>query len=115
MNVDESVKALEASIQRAKLHIELGDALEKLATNREFTEVVLKGYFEQEAIRLVHLKADPALQNPDSQASIVRQMDAIGNLKAYFLVLRMNASLAGKEIADANNMIEEIMFSGSDE
>lgn len=96
-HIDE-VKQVEASIQRAKACVDLASTLEKLLDNTLFKKVVLEGYFEQEAIRLVHLKADPAMEGAASQASILKQMDAIGSLKQYFVLLTQQGALAIKSI-----------------
>ena len=76
----------------------MGDALERLYMNKDFKKVITEGYFENEAIRLVHLKADPNMQSVDSQKGIMQQMDSIGSLKQYFHLQRYLAESAGKSI-----------------
>lgn len=94
----DTVQAIEKNIQEAKAILEVGKALERLKTNRDFREVVLKGYFEREAIRLVHLKADPLFQTPEKQQSILRDIDAIGALSGYFNSVRILADIAEKAV-----------------
>lgn len=98
MSNDKAIKDIELNIQQAKTLVEFGTALDKLRINREFQLVINKGYFEQEAIRLVHLKADPSMQTKESQASIITQMDAIGNLNQYFQMIFHRAAMASKAI-----------------
>jgi hypothetical protein len=58
---------------------------------------------------LVHLKADPAMQSPASQASVVAQIDAIGALFHYFVTVDQLAAQAEKSIASDEAMREEIL------
>lgn len=102
------IEQLEHSIQDAKQLVDLGNALERLLHNRDFKTLVLEGYFEREAIRLVHLKADPGMQTAQHQASIVSQMDAIGSFSAYLNEIRRQAMIAGKHIEESEEVLEEI-------
>ena len=71
---NDQIASIEQDITKAKGVIDFSNALVRLKGNRDFKEVVLTGYFETEAIRLVHLKAEPHMQAPDSQLSIVSQI-----------------------------------------
>lgn len=108
MSSIESIKELEASIQRAKEHVELGKALDRLFSNKDFKLVIKDGYFRDEAVRLVHLRVDPAVQNPAAQESIIKQMDAIGSLSQYFSVLNMLARNASRSMEDDEQTLDEI-------
>ena len=108
MSMD-TVQAIEANIKEARKIVEIGQSLERLQSNRDFRKVVLEGYFEQEAIRLVHLKSDPAMQSADSQKSIVTMMDAIGALHQYFQTVFHKASIAKKAIVSDEEMRDEIL------
>lgn len=93
-----TLQAIEKNIEQAKELVELGNAVERLRSNRDFKKIVVNGYFEDEAIRLVHLKADPGMQRAESQASILKQMDAIGSFSSYLSTILHQASLAEKAI-----------------
>lgn len=62
------LKEIEDSIKSARKLVELGDTLERLKSNRDFRAIVLEGYFEKEAIRLVQAKSNPALQSAEMQS-----------------------------------------------
>lgn len=94
----EVLQALELNIKQAKKIVELADSLERLSNNRDFKKIIQEGYFEQEAIRLVHLKADVNFQTPERQASIIQQIDAIGALNKYFETVFYRANQARKAI-----------------
>ena len=103
-----TIEAIERNIKLAKEVAALGNSLERLRTNRDFKTVILDGYFEQEAIRLVHLKADPNMHSAESQLAIVSQMNSIGGLVQYFNTTMHRASLASKNILADQEAIEEI-------
>lgn len=104
-----TIQAIEENIRQAKKIADFGDAVERLKSNRDFKRVILEGYFEQEAIRLVHLKADPNMQSPDNQKSILTQMDAIGALSQYFNTALFKAGMARKAIAADEETRDEIL------
>jgi hypothetical protein len=105
---NEQIKALQDSIVSSRQNVDMADALRRLQSNRDFKKVIQEGYFEKEAIRLVHLKADPAMQTPDKQASILRDIDAIGTLHSYFALILRFGDMSKKDIAEAEAEIEAI-------
>lgn len=105
---NETVQAIESNIKKAKELIELGNALQRLRLNKDFKSVVLTGYFEQEAIRLVHLKADSNMQSEDMQRAILTQMDAIGSLSQYFNAVLHKAGMASKSLETDEEVLAEI-------
>ena len=106
------LERLEANIKRSQQFVAVGESLERLYGNRDFKKVILEGYFEQEAIRLVHLKADDNMQNPESQRAILAQMDAIGSLKNHLGLLMRNAEMAGKTLAFDEQTRDELLMEG---
>lgn len=102
------VQAIEANIKAARKLVELGDAFERLKSNKDFKAIITEGYFEKEAIRLVQAKANPSLQSDDAQRSILTQIDAIGNLNMYFTTIVQQASMAAKSIEQDEAMVEEM-------
>lgn len=104
-----TLKEIENNIKEARKTVELGNALDRLFNNRDFKKIVLDGYFKDEAIRLVHLKGDPAVQSAESQAAIIRSMEGISELNNYFRNLRHQVMLAEKSIESDEAMIEEML------
>lgn len=109
MNNQEQIQRLEADIVSAKKTVEFGDALQRLRSNRDFKTVIQSGYLEQEAIRLVHLKGDPAMQSPEAQAAIVRQIDSIGELSNYFRTVDYQTRMGIRAIAADSETLEELL------
>jgi hypothetical protein len=100
---------LEFNIKRSKEIIALGDSLNRLDTNADFKKVFKDGYFAAEAIRLVHLRSDPALQEPGVKAAILADIDSIGALASYLKTVRFLAQQARKALAVDEETLEEIL------
>ena len=98
-SIESQVQQLENSIRENKKLAEMGESLERLYSNRDFKKLILEGFFQNEAIRLVHLKGDVNMQGLDSQKAILSQIDAIANLSQYFSTVRYKAGMAVKAIA----------------
>lgn len=108
----DTINAIERNMKKAREVLEFSAALERLRGNRDFKKVVLEGYFEQEAIRLVHLKSDQNMQSPTIQQSIVNQIDAIGQLSQFFSTAVQKASMASRQIESDQDTIEELAAEG---
>lgn len=105
---NDTLQAIERNMQKSRKILAFGSALERLRGNRDFKTVVLEGYFEQEAIRLVHLKADQNMQDPDKQRSIVNQLDAIGQLSQFFSTVLQKSTMASRQLEADQETLEEI-------
>lgn len=103
------IQELDEDINKAQQLIDLGSALERLMHNPDFKKVVMQGFFEKEAIILVHMKADPNYQDKDNQEQIMKRLDAIGTLNQYFRNIGNQADLASKAIDAAENTRSEIL------
>lgn len=106
---NETIQAIEDNIKQARQIVEIGEALERLKNSRDFKKVIIEGYFEKEAVRLVHLKSDSNVQSPDMQKSINAQIDAIGAVSQYFGTVLHKASIARKAIASDEETRDEIL------
>lgn len=104
----DTVQRIQQNINQAKEIVEFDKALQRLEVNRDFQKVIKEGYFSAEAIRLVHLKADPAMQNAERQASVIAQIDAIGGLVSYLHTVSFNANIAMKAIEADEFTLEDI-------
>lgn len=111
---NQQIQEIELNIVQAKKMVDLGGALERLRGNKDFKKVIQEGYFEKEAVRLVHLKADPSMQTPERQQSIVSQMDAIGTLNQYFGSVFHQARLAAKAIDADEETLAELNAEGAE-
>ena len=109
---NDAIQEIELSIKEAQKMVDLGSAVQRLANNRDFKKVVMEMYFEKEAVRLVHLKANPAMQDKDRQDAIVKEMDAIGSFYQFLRTLEIQADMARRAVEDGETLREEILAEG---
>lgn len=102
------VREIELTRTDAQAQMALGEALERLQSNRDFKLLINEAYLRNEAIRLVHAKSDPATQDPDKQAAIIRDIDGIGCLLAFLRNTRQLAEMAGRAIENADRELQLI-------
>lgn len=103
-----SIKQVELTIEHAKTGVQFGEALDRLLKNRDFQTVFLDGYLREEAIRLVHLKADPGVYTPEAQADIDRQITAVGQLGGWLNHQRRVLEQNRKDLAQNLAELEEL-------
>ena len=113
MTTPNDIQALENSIKHATVMVELGNALDRLLSNKDFKRVVLEGYFKDESIRLVMLKADAKMQSIEYQAAIVKQMDAIGSFNQYLTTVMQLSAQAERSIESDSQTVEELLAEGA--
>lgn len=103
-----TAKEIEVSMEHAQEVINRAKALDRLHNNPDFLDVIRDGFLHEEAIRLVHLKAGPNMQKPEHQADIIKAIDAIGGLIAYFQKIEYAAKMAESAIEQAEQALLEI-------
>lgn len=101
---------IERDIRNAKDVIDFGAAALRLKANKDFKDVVLTGFFEKEAVRLVHLKGEPSMQTPDSQKSILTQIDAIASFSQYLNTVLAKARNAEAALAASEEVLSELLL-----
>ena len=99
---------IELHIEQARHYVDLGKALERLERNPDFQAVIQNDYLKQNAIRLVHLKADPSMRRDEYQRQIDQEIQAVGALAQYFNVVRMQAEHAALAIAEGEDLRDEL-------
>ena len=103
------LNSIEVSIKQAQISIDKMDAFERLTANKDFTNIILKGYFVEEASRSVLSKANPSMQGEIEQKDLENSIIAIGYLKQYFISLVQMGRLSKKAIEDDKLTREEIL------
>lgn len=109
MSMQDQLQQVEISIDQAKANIERMNSLDRLKENKDFEEIILKGYFEQEASRLVLLKADHNVQGDTEQKQIEKMIDAIGYFRQYLNTIYQFGSMAENALAQHEQAREEIL------
>ena len=103
------LQQLESNIKYAQKIVDMGDAIERLRNNRDFKKVIGDGYFEQEAVRLVHLMSDSNMQFPEIQQSIHKQLIAVGMFREFLETLTTRANMARRAVEADEATRDEIL------
>lgn len=107
-----SVEEIQLDIEDAKSVVSKADALIRLMNNTDFKKIIREGYFREEAIRLVELKASPHVRGPEQQQSILLAIDAIGQLQQHFNQICVMAEHASAAIDSSQDELEEMALEG---
>lgn len=98
--MNQELEQIEVSIDQAKASIELWQSFEKLKRNPDFIKVFTKGYFEEEAIRLVKLKSDYSMTDDKSQKLIDNSITSVGVLHQYLDDVKRKGQIAEANLED---------------
>ena len=109
----DAIETIDIQIEQAKRHVQKMNSVFNLSKNKDFIDVIEKGYFEEEASRLVLLKADSNLQKPEDQASIIRSIDAIGHFRQYLGSVISIGRMMEKSLEEDSQTYQEML--GEDE
>lgn len=108
-NTEHDLQVVENTISKNKAAIDLGIALHRLHHNKDFKTIITKGFFQDRAMDLVLAKATPAADTPEEQATIIKSIDAIGELWQYFFAIKIDSDNALKEIEGHEQTREELL------
>ena len=97
---EQEVVQIDITIEQLELAISKRDKLQQLQANPLFKEVMLEGYMEQNAIRLVHLVGASQMQKEDQQISLNEQIKSIGLLGEWFRAIFAMGDQAEKQLND---------------
>lgn len=104
MNAQQQIDELNANIKELQELVDLGKSLDALRKNRHFKKVIEKGYLEDEAIRLVHLKGNDNVQEGRQQTSIDKQINSIGCFVDYLDLVGQKAEAAQEAIDECEDL-----------
>lgn len=103
------IEQIEVTIEEVKEQIALKDTLERLTNNPDFKRIILEGYFEKEAQRLVMLRADFNFREPQDQGDLLKAIDAIGQLRMYLGTLKQFGISAEGALASHEEARDELL------
>ena len=105
--LQKEIQQVHVSIEQAKEIVKLGEEAIALAENPLFEKLVLKGYFIDEAARLVHLYGDPNI-SADIKAKIQSDLAGPAHFKRYMQTFIARGRAAHNEIAAHQQSLEEL-------
>lgn len=104
----QEMQEIELSIEAAKRKIELADKLERLYQNRDFQDLIAKGFLKDYAVKMVHLRA-----HPNADERVVKRcdskIDAIGILNGWFQAIFTEGHEADIAMGQAEASREEFL------
>ena len=103
------LEAVELSIKVAQEKVNKLNSLEKLLKNRDFKNLVLEGYFKEEAIRLVMAKSNPALSADTEQDKIITSINSIGEFSRYLSNTEQFGRMAKAALKEDEHTREELI------
>lgn len=109
------IDQLHRNIEASRGFVALNQALTRLQANPDFKLIISQGYLRDEAVRLVHARSNVALQSPADQAALLRDIDAIGSLEAFFRGIEHKARQALSHIDADEETIADLLRGGEDE
>lgn len=101
------VNEIEVTLKEMNDAIALAEDLEKLHNNRAFKKIILEGFFKEHVTNLAPGLAHPLPEMQREQ--LVRQLEAVGGLQAYFSGIYRKAEEAAASIEEYEAAQAEIM------
>ena len=101
-------KQIEISIDAAKGAVDRKNAIARLFENEDFKLIFEKGYFEQEAARLVGLLADPEFASDEKHQELINDMLGVSATKQYLLNLHRFGVQMERQIAASEAELEDL-------
>lgn len=100
------IEQIELSIETAKKLVARRDQIMKLTSNREFRKVILEGYMEEEAVRLVSIAGDARMEK--QRDDIMLGIQAISKFRIYMQDAIIMGDVAERELAQNQEMLDEL-------
>lgn len=110
MSIEENIKHVEISIERAQELIERRDRLYRLMDNPDFEELFMNDLFKEEPARLLMLKADPEVKFDEKvRVTIDEMIDMVGNLRQWFFNIERGGNQAEHDLKAHQETREELL------
>ncbi|WP_199097219.1 hypothetical protein [Dyella sp. ASV21] len=106
-DLQSQIQQVEVSLEEAERIAAFGEALNRLENNRDFQTVILEGYFQKEASRLVMLTGEINLK-PEQKEAVYAGIRGIAELRQFFIARRTAGQMAAKEILDFKEALDEM-------
>jgi hypothetical protein len=108
MSIEQDIQHIEISLEHAKKAIEKGEALARLYRNKDFQQIIVEGYFKDEASRLVLLKGDLNIDE-EAERHCDKMINGVGCLRGYFQMVNHFADQAEAAVEADQQTREELL------
>lgn len=102
------IREVEVTIEQARKQIKLGEALQRLMNNQDFKDIVLEQYLREEAVRLVHLKADADMQDPRRQQNMDMGIAGIGLFRVFCDRIQSDGEAAEEALQEHLQTLDDV-------
>ena len=100
------IEQIENSIKYAEDRVKRSDRVLALYDNPDFNEIVVKGYLEAEAIRMVGLYGSGS-GSPDQLRELEKDMHGIGSFRRYLIQLVQEGKMAKSDLETNKEALQE--------
>ncbi len=100
---------LDQEIEDSRKLVKRGEALERLRKNKDFRELIIEDYLQNEAVRLVHYRGSATADTPALQAKTLRDLDAIGSFHQFLMTVQQMAAAGAKTLENAEDARQDIL------
>lgn len=100
------IEQIEISMEQTKELIRRKEMAMKLSSNREFKKLILEGYFQDEAARLVSISASPNMT--EHRDEIFESITAISHFRQYMQNIVRMGETAEYELAEQRETLTEL-------
>ena len=100
------IEQIENSIKYAEDRVKRSDRVLALYDNPDFNEIVVKGYLEAEAIRMVGLYGSGS-GSPDQLRELEKDMHGIGSFRRYLVQLVQEGKMAKSDLEANKEALQE--------
>lgn len=107
MNND--LQEIEVTIEEALAQVRRGELVLSLEKNPEFRELVLEGYFRDDAARVVMLLADKEHQSAERQTALHSDLVGISTFGEYLRAQKILGNMAAESIEQHKATREDIL------
>ena len=99
---------IELSIDQAKEFLDKSEALRRLERNEDFKKLIIEGYLEKEAVRLVGLLMDSEMQEDLEKDLINKELYGISSMRLYLRNVHLIAAQMKNQVARSEEVLEEL-------
>lgn len=104
MSIESEIEQLEDAKEFQQRKIDRRNAVLRLAENKDFKDIVLEGYFRDEAARLASILGDERYQDDDEK--VIQDIRGIGAMIRYLKTIEINGQVAQKDYNSADERID---------
>ena len=109
MDIENQIEQVEITIEQAKEKVTQKSSLDKLLSNKDFIDIILVGYFKNEASAMALMLGNPATQTEVDQTRIIKNIEGIGRLNNYFSSIMQLGHIAEKTIKEHEELRSELL------